>query len=164
MARRSSKKKTEAAADTNSDDTAADTPEGDTGDRAGETDAQQPAGGGAFQGGSLGAFIRGQREMANLSLRQLSTMAEISNAYLSQIERDLHEPSLRVIKSVGNALGIAPETLLSRAGLLPDDETTDEDAAPRVTTEDAIMADQKLSDEEKRALLSVYRSYVAAKD
>lgn len=91
-------------------------------------------------------------------------MAEISNAYLSQIERDLHEPSLRVIKSVGNALGIAPETLLSRAGLLPDDETEDEDGAQRISTEDAILADQKLSEEEKRALLSVYRSYVAGKD
>lgn len=131
---------------------------------AGQSDDEGPSSSGAFQAGSLGAFIRGQREMANLSLRQLSTMAEISNAYLSQIERDLHEPSLRVIKSVGNALGIAPETLLSRAGLLPDDETEDEDGAQRISTEDAILADQKLSEEEKRALLSVYRSYVAGKD
>ena len=156
MARKSSKK-------TSSQDS---TPEADShaAAEAQQNAEEEGAKGGAFQGGSLGAFIRGQREMANLSLRQLSTMAEISNAYLSQIERDLHEPSLRVIKSVGNALGIAPETLLSRAGLLPDDETTDEDAAPRVTTEDAIMADPKLSDEEKRALLSVYRSYVAVKD
>lgn len=157
MARKSSKKTSQDSAPEADADATTDAEEQDTKEQGAKS-------GGAFQGGSLGAFIRGQREMANLSLRQLSTMAEISNAYLSQIERDLHEPSLRVIKSVGNALGIAPETLLSRAGLLPDDENSDEDAAPRVTTEEAIMADAKLSDEEKRALLSVYRSYVAAKD
>ncbi|MEM9653832.1 MAG: helix-turn-helix transcriptional regulator [Actinomycetota bacterium] len=137
---------------------------GDPADKNGNTDTDSDAEDGPFQSGSLGAFIRAQREMANLSLRQLSTMAEISNAYLSQIERDLHEPSLRVIKRVGNALGIAPETLLSRAGLLPDDEDDGEEAGSRPSTEDAIMVDPNLSDEEKLALLTVYRSYVANKD
>ncbi|MEM7274103.1 MAG: helix-turn-helix transcriptional regulator [Actinomycetota bacterium] len=118
----------------------------------------------ALPPGTLGAFIRAQREMANLSLRQLSTMAEISNAYLSQIERDLHEPSLRVIKRVGNALGIAPETLLSRAGLLPDDDDADAEAGPTVSTEAAILADPQLTDDEKQALLTVYRSYLATKN
>lgn len=112
--------------------------------------------------GTLGAFIRAQREMANLSLRQLSTMSEISNAYLSQIERDLHEPSLRVIKRVGKALGIAPETLLSRAGLIRDEEEPDQEG-PTVKTEDAIAADPHLTDAEKQALLTVYRSYLAGK-
>jgi len=34
---------------------------------------------------------------ANLSLRQLSALTEISNPYLSQVERGLHEPSIRVL-------------------------------------------------------------------
>ena len=113
--------------------------------------------------GSLGAFIRAQRELANLSVRQLSTMAEISNAYLSQIERDLHEPSIRVLKNVGDALGLSPETLLSHTGFLradPDDRTVDD---TNVSTEDAILADEHLSPDEKQALLSVYRSYRSAK-
>jgi transcriptional regulator with XRE-family HTH domain len=39
------------------------------------------------QGNFSGAFIRAQRQMANLSLRELAAMTEISNPYLSQIER-----------------------------------------------------------------------------
>jgi len=109
---------------------------------------------------SLGAFIRAQRELAQLSLRQLSNMTEISNAYLSQIERNLHEPSIRVLKNVGDALGIPPETLLSRAGLI--DEVVG-DEGTKMSTEDAIRADQHLNNDEKQALLSVYRSYRASK-
>lgn len=108
--------------------------------------------------GSLGAFIRTQRELANLSLRQLSGMTEISNAYLSQIERDLHAPSIRVLKSVSQALGLSPESLMARAGLIPD-TPGGAGTAPTVSTEDAILADPHLSDSEKQALLSVYRSY-----
>lgn len=109
---------------------------------------------------TLGAFIRAQREIANLSLRQLSGMAEISNAYLSQIERDLHAPSIRVIKNVSTALGLAPELLLAHAGLLDDDDAREQS----VSTEEAIRADQHLSADEKQALLAVYRSYRAAKN
>ena len=98
-------------------------------------------------------------------------MAEISNAYLSQIERDLHEPSIRVLNSVGKALGLSPETLMAQAGLIPKDRTSDGSdpgdaaaAAPAVSTEEAIAADPYLSDGEKQALLTVYRSYRSPKD
>lgn len=111
---------------------------------------------------SLGAFIRAQREMANLSLRQLSTLTKISNAYLSQIERNLHEPSIRVLRNVGDALGIQPDRLMSLAGLVPAEDKDGEEAPP-VSTEDAILADPHITAEEKNALLSVYRSYRAAK-
>lgn len=112
--------------------------------------------------GSLGAFIRAQREMANLSLRQVAAMTEISNAYLSQIERDLHEPSIRILTNVGKALGIAPEVLLSRAGLT-DANAAESGEQPGVTTEEAIQADPHLSQDEKQALLTVYRSYRSSK-
>ena len=49
----------------------------------------------------LGGFIRAQRQMANLSLRQLSALTEVSNPYLSQVERGRHDPSVRVPKSIG---------------------------------------------------------------
>jgi transcriptional regulator with XRE-family HTH domain len=110
----------------------------------------------------LGSFIRAQRQMANLSLRQLSALTEVSNPYLSQIERGLHEPSMRVLKSIAEALNVSAETLLKQAGLV--NEGADGDEQVLETTEAAIRSDRRLSEAQKRALLSVYRSYVAASD
>src|SRR2546423_7431441 len=90
---------------------------------------------------ALGELIRSQRRLANLSLRELAERTNVSNPYLSQIERGLHEPSVRVIKAIAQALNVSAETLLEQAGLL---ERTDgakkTGAAPR-RTEDAIRAD-----------------------
>ncbi|MGB8384307.1 MAG: helix-turn-helix transcriptional regulator, partial [Dermatophilaceae bacterium] len=58
----------------------------------------------------LGSFIRAQRQMANLSLRELSAMTDVSNPYLSQVERGLSEPSARVLKSIAQALNLSAET------------------------------------------------------
>ncbi len=109
----------------------------------------------ADPGRLLGSFIRAQRQMANLSLRQMSAMTEVSNPYLSQIERGLHEPSLRVLKSIADALNVSAETLFEQAGLIKSTEKLDEES-----TERAIRADQRLTEPQRRALLSVYRSYV----
>src|ERR1700722_14052574 len=46
---------------------------------------------------ALGGFIRVQRRLADLSLREMAALTSVSNAYLSQIERGLHQPSLRVL-------------------------------------------------------------------
>ena len=115
--------------------------------------------GDGWQKEALGNFIRAQRNLASLSLRQLSDMADVSNAYLSQIERGLHEPSIRVLRSVAEALGITPETLLEQAGLLDESDESGRTAS----TEEAIKSDSLLTDEEKTALLSVYRSYTAGR-
>ena len=103
----------------------------------------------------LGSFIRAQRQMANLSLRQLSALTEVSNPYLSQIERGLHEPSVRVLKSIADALNVSAETLFEQAGLIKGTGKPDVE-----TTESAIRADLRLTEAQRRALLSVYRSYV----
>jgi transcriptional regulator with XRE-family HTH domain len=108
---------------------------------------------------ALGGFIRSQRKLANLSLRDLADRTRVSNPYLSQIERGLHEPSVRVLKAIAEALNVSAETLLSQAGLL--EEEPDGDGA-QPGTEVAIRADPDLNDEQKTALLGVYRSYVAA--
>jgi transcriptional regulator with XRE-family HTH domain len=105
----------------------------------------------------LGGFIRAQRQMANLSLRQLSVLTEVSNPYLSQIERGLHEPSVRVLKSIGEALNVSAETLFEQAGLTSPAENLDDPA-----TENTIRADRRLSEEQRNALLGVYRSFVGA--
>ena len=70
---------------------------------------------------ALGAFIRSQRKLANLSLRQLAEMTSLSNPYLSQVERGLHQPSVRVLKLISDALNVSAETLLAQAGLLDGD-------------------------------------------
>jgi transcriptional regulator with XRE-family HTH domain len=109
----------------------------------------------------LGAFIRGQRQLANLSLRELAALTSLSNAYLSQIERGLHEPSVRVLKSVADALNLSAESLLAQAGLLEDDGAGHPRESASRSTESAILADEALSDAQKQALLSVYRSFLA---
>jgi transcriptional regulator with XRE-family HTH domain len=113
---------------------------------------------------ALGDLIRSQRRLANLSLRQLAELAKVSNPYLSQIERGLHEPSLRVLMSIAEALGLPPDALLARAGMLRDDEPAEATRDPRAVMERTIHADPLLTDDEKDALLTVYRSYAARRD
>ena len=105
--------------------------------------------------GSVGEFIRAQRELANLSLRQLSDIANVSNPYLSQIERGLHKPSADVLKNIASALKISAETMYHQAGLL--DETTGSDAA--TAFEKAVRLDPKLSPDQKDTLLRIYRGF-----
>ena len=103
----------------------------------------------------VGAFIRWQRERAEMSIRRLAELAEVSNPYLSQIERGLRKPSAEILQQVANALRISVETLYVRAGILPDEERS----VSSVT--EAIDHDPLLSDEQKVALRNVYESFVA---
>jgi transcriptional regulator with XRE-family HTH domain len=110
---------------------------------------------------ALGAFIRNQRKMANLSLRQLAELTSLSNPYLSQIERGLHQPSVRVLKALSEALNVSAETLLAQAGLIDaaiGDAPADSDGPAPFTNEDAINSDERLTEEQRAALLAVYRS------
>jgi len=120
---------------------------------------------------ALGAFIREQRKRANLSLRQLAELTSLSNPYLSQVERGLHQPSVRVLKAISGALNVSAETLMAQAGLIDAIAATDPAAQANGTTagpkdipdtEDAIRADQRLSDEQKAALIAVYRSMLSS--
>jgi transcriptional regulator with XRE-family HTH domain len=107
---------------------------------------------------AFGSFVRTQRQLAKLSLRELAELATVSNPYLSQIERGLHEPSIRVIKAIANALDISTETLLAQVGLVGAGES---ERRIHGATEAAISADPYLTDGQREALLAVYRSYVA---
>jgi len=111
---------------------------------------------------ALGTFIREQRKRANLSLRQLAEMTSLSNPYLSQIERGLHQPSVRVLKAISDALNLSAETMLAQAGLIDAIAArapgAEEDQPTSPPTEDAIRADERLSDDQKAALIAVYRS------
>jgi transcriptional regulator with XRE-family HTH domain len=84
-------------------------------------------------------------------------MTEVSNPYLSQLERGLHQPSVRVLKSIANALNVSAETLLVQAGLLEDGGEEGEVPAGS-SVEAAIRTDPILSDDQKEALINVYRA------
>ena len=94
----------------------------------------------------LGSYLREQRQHAKLSLRQLADLADVSNPYLSQIERGLKKPSAEILQ-------ISAESLYVRAGIL---EERDEQ---QVTIEAAILADPALSERQKRVLLDIYESF-----
>jgi transcriptional regulator with XRE-family HTH domain len=105
----------------------------------------------------LGDFIRSQRRLAHLSLRQLADMAKVSNPYLSQVERGLYRPSADVLKAIAGALGISSEVLYRQAGLL------DPEAQPPANrVEEAIRLDPSLSEEKKDTLIRVYRDLAGA--
>lgn len=105
---------------------------------------------------ALGRYIHEQRTQAQLTLRELAERANVSNPYLSQIERGLHEPSVRVLKAIAGALEVSGETLLRQAGLI--DPDSDADAKLPMTVEDAIRGDPDLDQPGKETLLQVYRS------
>jgi len=106
--------------------------------------------------GALGAFLREQRKLAHLSLRELARMSRISNAYLSQVERGLHEPSLRVLHAVADVLELPVEAMINAH----DDPSRDEAGDLRPSVELAIRLDPRLSTTQKQAVLAVYRGYL----
>jgi len=104
----------------------------------------------------LGQFIRAQRELTKMSVRRLAELAEISNPYLSQIERGLRRPSADILQQIAKALRISTETLYVRAGILDDGERSagEPDVARAIRHDDRLTADQK------HTLLTVYESFV----
>jgi len=103
---------------------------------------------------AFGEAIKTQRKLAKLSLRQLAAASELSDAYLSQLERGQHTPSIRVLKNLADAFGMSPATLLAQAGFLGDEDVP-------IGTELAIRADPRLTEAQKEALLGVYRGFVS---
>lgn len=102
--------------------------------------------------GSLGDYIREQRQHAQVSLRQLAKSAGVSNPYLSQVERGLKKPSAEMLQQIAKGLRISAETLYVHAGILEERTTTSDVVG-------AILADDALDDRQKRVLLDVYDSF-----
>ena len=102
----------------------------------------------------LGAFIRNQRELQAMSVRQLAELSGISNPYLSQIERGLREPSEQVLDAIAQQLELSADALKQHGGRRTAD---DDQTEPPVVT--AINEDPALSARQRRALLEVYYSF-----
>lgn len=108
---------------------------------------------------ALGQFIKSQRQLAELSQRELARLANLSDPYVSQIERGRHDPSIKVLQKIAKALNIRADTILSYAGWLEGEEDTE---AERIDAEPAIRADHRLTLEQQQALVSTYRAFLAA--
>jgi transcriptional regulator with XRE-family HTH domain len=106
---------------------------------------------------AFGAFVRSQRKLANLTLRQLAELTSLSNPYLSELERGMHQPSVRVLKQLSDALNVSAEMLLTQAGLI-NRSAGGAAAADDSGVEHAIRTDVTLDDTQKAALLAVYQS------
>jgi transcriptional regulator with XRE-family HTH domain len=105
-------------------------------------------------GDDLGSFIREQRRLTHLSLRKLAEAANVSNPYLSQIERGLRKPSAEILQQIARALSISAETLYVRAGILEDRETA-------VDVIGEIRRDPHLTADQRQALVRIYRAFRA---
>lgn len=101
---------------------------------------------------NLGGYIREQRAVSQISLRQLAAAAGVSNPYLSQIERGLRKPSAEILQQIAKALRISAEALYVQAGML-DERLSGSEVAH------AIHADLQLSDRQKQVLLEIYDSF-----
>ena len=108
------------------------------------------------QARALGAFIRTQRRLAELSQRELARLADLSDAYVSKLERGMHHPTVGSLRAIGVALNVRAEEMMAYAGWLDGLDPTTHDG----DTEAAIRADSRLTPEKKRALLAVYRSLI----
>lgn len=101
----------------------------------------------------LGGFIRQQRQRGHVSLRKLADLADVSNPYLSQIERGLRRPSAEVATRIMNAMATAmrtsAEALYAQAGLL--EERPQQDDVLK-----AIFRDPCLTDGQRRSLAEHY--------
>ncbi|MFM7063802.1 MAG: helix-turn-helix domain-containing protein [Actinomycetes bacterium] len=100
----------------------------------------------------LGQFIREQRSVAQLSLRKLSELADVSNPYLSQIERGLRHPSAEILQQIARALEISSETLYVRAGILDEPDGTVDVVAE-------VRRDPALNEEQKKTIVRIYESF-----
>ncbi len=100
----------------------------------------------------LGEYIREQRSAAQISMRQLAKAADISNPYLSQVERGLRKPSAEILARIATGLRISAETLYVRAGLL-------EERAGDLKVIDAIAEDATLTERQRKALLEIYAAF-----
>lgn len=69
----------------------------------------------------FGPYLRELRRRRGLSLKQVEREAQVSNAYLSQIERGLRKPPHpEILNRLAKAYEVAPNDLLIAAGYVED--------------------------------------------
>ncbi len=109
---------------------------------------------------ALGNRLRAARELAGLSLRAAAPQADISSAYLSQLEAgSVKGPSPHILHRLSGVYGVSYADLMTLAGyILPGPKTSQPQAD---FLEMALRSSTPLTDEERDALaeyLAWYRS------
>lgn len=104
---------------------------------------------------AFGEFVRAQRQLAQVSQRNLARMSGVSDSYLSQLERGNYRPSPQVVKALATAFGLEPKQLYTMLGFMDD-----EDSLGKPSVEQAIQLDPRLDAGQKDALIRTYRSFV----
>lgn len=89
-------------------------------------------------------------------MRQMATMAGISNPYLSQIERGLRAPSDQVLEAIASSLQMSADALREEAGV---PAPSDLGGEPPVVS--AIREDPRLTAAQRKAMLEVYKAFTA---
>ncbi|WP_369334903.1 helix-turn-helix domain-containing protein [Tahibacter harae] len=64
----------------------------------------------------LGGVIAAQRRKANLSQESLAALSGVHPTYISQLERGLKSPTIRVLQDIAKALGTSSSELLAMVG------------------------------------------------
>ncbi|KAF0962647.1 putative HTH-type transcriptional regulator [Rhodococcus sp. T7] len=100
---------------------------------------------------TLGELIRRQRELAELPMRQLAAMVGISNPYLSQIERNLREPSDRVLHAIADHLHLSADALVAESS------RSHGEGLSAVTK--AIREDPDLTNSQRNAVEEMYEAF-----
>lgn len=100
---------------------------------------------------TLGEIIRRQRTLAEMPMRQFAAMVGISNPYLSQIERNLREPSDRVLQSIADHLHMSADVLTAEAQRSVSEEL------PQVVA--AIRQDRDLTSTQRKTLEEMYETF-----
>lgn len=107
---------------------------------------------------AFGEYVRAQRKLAQVSQRHLARSAGFSDSYLSQLERGMYMPSAKAVRALADAIGVPSSLLLAQLGLI------DEEEGQPGGVEEAIRAETRLSQAQREALITVYRSYLAASE
>ena len=106
----------------------------------------------------IGAVMRARRKELGLSQDQLSALSGVHQGTISAAERGSRTPGVDIVLNLCQALGISPNELFQKAGLLPAEEVEDEIGFWELW---AIM--RRLSVEERREVIrfAMFREHEA---
>jgi len=108
----------------------------------------------------LGRFIQAQREIAQVSVRSLARAADVSDSYVSQLEKGKEMaaslPSAQVLTDLAKGLNLSPDVLIRMATWLPNALAGDDKDA----VVNAISKDKRLKESQRKALIQLYKSMV----
>lgn len=107
---------------------------------------------------TLGQVLKNQREIKDLSLRQVEKLTNVSNAYLSQLENDkINNPSVGTLHKLASFYKIEFDSLLVAAGLIKGEKAKNIKPASSFA-----LSSENLTEDEEEELID-YLKYIRQK-